>query len=156
MSAGPALTFRAVLLRKDPRLPVYIVVPHAVVAPWQLQATNVVEGSVNGCAMGRRTIKRWDASPGSPWFVEFTAPFCQAAGIAVGDGLDVSLVLAATDMPDELRAQLTGHAVAMAAWDRLSESKRRTAMEFVRSGKTANTRERRAASMAERLSGTTG
>lgn len=141
----PPLRFSAPLQRKDPRLPVYVVVPHASVAHWQLGGTTVVEGTVNGRATGRRTIKRWDASPQSDWFVEFTAPFCQRAGIAVGDSLEIQFVVAQAGPPAELAAALGQAPAAQAAWRGLSEARRRAIGEHVRAGKSAATRERRAA-----------
>lgn len=51
MTLPSSLFFQAPLQRKDPRLPVYVVVPHAKVAPWGLAGTTVVEGAVNGEAL---------------------------------------------------------------------------------------------------------
>ncbi len=152
-TAPDTLHFTATLARKDPRLPVYVVVPHTVVAPWGLQATTLVEGTANGHALGRRTLKRWDASPRSPWFLEFTTPWCKAAGVAVGDALQVELARASTAVPAELQALLAQAPGLEAAWQRLSDAVRRAAMEHIRAGKGASTRERRAALLAQRLRG---
>ena len=62
--------FTAVLQRKDPNLPVYVVVPNALVANWGLDATKVVEGTVNCHPTGRRSMKRWNNARDSDWFVE--------------------------------------------------------------------------------------
>ena len=51
-------------------------------------------------------MKRWDSSHASDWFVEFTAPFCKAAGIWVGDELALSLWPANVETPAELDALL--------------------------------------------------
>ena len=53
------LRFRTELQRKDPDLPVFVRVPGAIVAPWQLTEWKTVEGSLNGHDFGRRTIKDW-------------------------------------------------------------------------------------------------
>lgn len=151
MNQPHAITFTATLQRKAPRLPVYVVVPHDTIAPWQLEATTVVEGTANGVTMGRRTIKRWDASAKAAWFIEFTAPFCQRAGISVGDRVTVVIVRAAADVPVELGAALAQAPAARAAWDELSGAKQRAVMEHVRAGQSAATRERRAALAAQRL-----
>lgn len=145
------IAFRAVLRRKDPRLPVYVVVPNALIASWRLHGTSIVEGLVNGHATGRRTIKRWDSSSEANWFVEFTAPFCKSAGISVGDELAVSLSLASEDVPPELDHLLDQRQELRTAWDLLSEAKKRAAMEHIRSAKSHSTRQRRAALVAENL-----
>ncbi|MES2610126.1 MAG: YdeI/OmpD-associated family protein [Pseudomonadota bacterium] len=150
-TAPETLRFSTNLARKHPRLPVYVVLPHAVVAPWGLQATTLVEGTANGHTLGRRTLKRWDASPKSPWFLEFTAPWCKAAGVVVGDALQVELTRASTGVPAELQAVLMQSPERAAAWQELSDAVQRVAMEHVRAGKGASTRERRAALLAQRL-----
>lgn len=145
------MKFTAVLQRKDPRLPVYVVVPYEAIAPWNLHGTTVVEGSVNGYEIGRRTIKRWDSVAQSNWFIELTAQFCSLAGLSVGDKLNVSLARAATEVPAELEAALEQNSKARAVWDRLSEAKKRAIAEHVRSGKAPATRERRAIVAIQRL-----
>ena len=149
----PPLTvvFTAELQRKDPRLPVYVVVSFAHVASWKLDATTMVEGSINGHVFGRRSMKRMHASDQSDWFFECTAPFCKAAGIEVGDKLTVSLLLASNELPAELEAALKLSPGLRAAWNSLSEYSRRTSAEHIRSAKTEATRERRAQALVGKL-----
>lgn len=151
MQQSPRITFSATLERKDPRLPVYVVVPYAVIEPWLLQGTTVVEGEMNGLSVGRRTIKRWDSSDEANWFVELTAPFCKAAGIKVGDQLTVSLVIAAASTPRELEVLLQQDPQCRVAWGKLSEAARRTIMEHIRAGKSETIRVRRAESAVQDL-----
>ena len=153
MTMRPPITLQAVLQRKDPRLPVYIVVPHAAVAPWGLAGTTVVEGAINGHACGRRSLKRWSNEEASNWFLELTAPFCKLAGLQVGDPLDVSLRLASPALPSELEALLRDDPALRAAWDRLSESARRMAQEHILGAKSEATRTRRALAVVEGLRG---
>lgn len=150
MATPRQLQFVAVLQRKDPRLPVFVVVPHAQVEPWSLAATTVVEVTVNGHEAGRRTLKRWDSSPRADWFVEFTAPFCRTAGIDPGDKLWIDMQLARTDVPPELEVLLADNQ-ALSAWSDLSTAGRRSIMEHVQAAKSPATRERRAAQAIERL-----
>jgi hypothetical protein len=49
-----------------PELPRFAVVPAAAIAKWKLSGTTVVEGTINGAPMGRRTIKPWDERR---WFI---------------------------------------------------------------------------------------
>jgi hypothetical protein len=147
----PHTSFNAILERKHPKLPVYIVVPPAHAHALGLAATAVVEGTVNGHATGRRSIKRWDQSPESAWFVEFTAPFCGAAGVAVGDRLAVSLWLANPALPLELENALAQSATLRQAWDGLSDYARRSSAEHIHAAKSAQARSRRAAATVAKL-----
>ncbi len=147
--APQAVTLQATLQRKDPRLPVYLVVPHLDVAPWQLAGTTVVEGAVSGHAFGRRTLKRWSPADASDWFLELTAPFCRQANIQVGDPLTVVLARAGNALPAELAALLDHDAALRAAWQQLSDYARRTHQEHVLGAKSAATRARRAAAVVD-------
>ena len=145
------VTFVADLERKHLKLPVYLVVPSAKAQALKLRSTEIVEGTVNGNFIGRRSIKRWDASDGSPWFVEFTATFCKKAGIAVGDKLHVTLWLASTALPDELEHALQSSPAFQAGWNALTEYARRTSTEHVHAGKSSATRSRRVAAIIASL-----
>lgn len=151
MKPGLPVVFTAALQRKDPKLPVYVLVPCAAVAHWQLEATTMVEGTINGQAFGRRSMKKMNATPHSDWFVEFTAPICKVLGVQVGDDLQVSLHLAASETPKELEDQLSVSPDIRALWSSLSEYTRRTGAEHVRAGKTEATRLRRAQAIAAKL-----
>ncbi len=145
------VTFVAELERKHPKLPVYFVVPNAEAQALGLCATEIVEGTVNGNLIGRRSIKKWGAEERSPWFVEFTSPFCQKAGIEVGDKLNVSLWLASTALPSELENALQASPVLRAKWNALTDYSRRTSTEHVYAGKSPTTRARRVAAIIANL-----
>ena len=148
---SPRVTFVAELERKHPKLPVYFVVPNAKAQALRLCATEIVEGTVNGNLIGRRSIKKWDAEERSPWFVEFTSPFCQKAGIKVGDKLNVSLWLASTALPVELEHALQASPVLQAKWNGLTDYSRRTSTEHVHAAKSPTTRARRVAAIIANL-----
>jgi hypothetical protein len=141
----------AELQRKHPKLPVYVTVSFDDALPLALQGTTVVEGSANGHPFGRRSIKRWDNSARSAWFIEFTAPFCAAAGIAVGDRLTLEVWCASTALPVELAQALEREPGLRAAWDRLPAAVRRAGAEHVHAAVSAATRVRRARRIVERL-----
>jgi len=145
------VTFVADLERKHLKLPVYLVVPSAKAQALKLRSTEIVEGTVNGNLMGRRSIKRWDAADGSPWFVEFTSTFCKKAGITVGDKLNVTLWLASTALPIELEHALQSSPIIQARWNALTEYARRTSTEHVHAGKSPTTRSRRVAAIIANL-----
>src|SRR5690606_12925899 len=98
--------FRTELQRKHADLPVFIRIPGAVVAPWRLTGWKTVEGSLNGHAFGRRTIKDW-GKDGADWFVELLKPYLEGASLKPGDPVEVELRLADMTMPPEMAARMT-------------------------------------------------
>lgn len=138
------------LQRKHPSLPVFVVVPGKLVQPWALVGTTMIEGTANGKAFGRRTIKAWGKGI-DDWFVEFTAPFCKNAGLNVGDSIALELRLADTSTPEELATLLAQSKSLTAAWQALTERERRETSEFIRAGKAPATRAKRAVTIAEKL-----
>lgn len=138
------------LQRKDPRLPVYAVIPGRYVRPWGLTGTTVVEGTANDVPFGRRTIKAWGKGT-DDWFVEFTAAFCRAAGLRVGDVVSLGIRLADASAPQELKDRFSANGHLEVAWLALSERERREAGEYIRAAKMQPTRDRRADLVAERL-----
>lgn len=152
MSTHPEVKLSTQLQRKDPRLPVYVVVPGRYVQPWNLSGTTVIEGTANGFPFGRRTIKAWGKGT-DDWFVEFTSPFCKTASLSVGDPVSLNIQLADTSTPQELKSLFLVSNDLEVAWLALSERERRDAGEYIRAAKTQATRERRAATVAERLRG---
>lgn len=152
MSEKPEVQLSTRLQRKDPGLPVYVVIPSRHVQPWGLTGTTVIEGTANGFPFGRRTIKAWGKGS-DDWFVELTAPFCKTAHLNVGDRVVLELQLADASTPSELESILSKSKRLEAAWLALTDRERRDAGEYIRAAKARATRERRAASIAERLRG---
>jgi hypothetical protein len=147
----PRVTFVAKLERKHPKLPVYVVVPVERARALKLQATAVVEGTANGHLFGRRTIKPWDSSEHSHWFVEFTTPFCTQASLKVGNNLELVLWLADPALPVELETALNQSQALREAWNNLSDYTRRSSAEHVHAGKSLATRSRRSAAIIATL-----
>jgi ribosomal protein L39E len=147
---GTRVRLSARLQRKDPRLPVYVVIAGRHVKPWGLAGTTVVEGTANGFPIGRRTIKAWGKET-DDWFMEFTTPFCRTARLNVGDSVVLDLQVADTAVPKELESFLAESKNLAGAWQGLSERWRRDAGEYIRAAKAQATRERRAAKIAGML-----
>jgi hypothetical protein len=126
--------------RKLASLPGFVVVPAPAIAAWGLTATTVVEGTLAGVPLGRRTIKRWDDDR---WFVELTAPILAAAGLAVGDRARLEIAPASDELPEELAALLADPA-ARARWEAYTPSQQRMVREDVRAAKSPDTRRKRA------------
>ena len=136
-----SLSLTVVIERKHPRLPRFIVLPSAVVRPWGLKMTTVVEGTLNGASIGRRTIKRWDDDR---WFIEIPEPLCQRAKVETGATAALEIRPASNELPKELAQLVSQDARARAAWNRLSPSRQRMLREYVAAAKTPETRLRRA------------
>jgi hypothetical protein len=129
------LRFRTELQRKHPDLPVFVRIPGAVVAPWQLTEWRTVQGSLDGRHFGRRTIKDW--GKGSPdWFVEFLKPFLEASGLRPGDEVEVELRLADMAMPEEMAERMTSDPDFAQAYEALIPNHKRKAIEYFLEART--------------------
>jgi hypothetical protein len=132
----------AIIARKDPRLPRFVVVPSDAVKSWKLTETTTVTGSINGHDMGRRSIKKWDEER---WFIELPQPLCQEAGVDTGDRVELTIQIASDELPDELATLIAADPRAKSAWERLTPGSRRMLREHVADAKQSTTRARRAA-----------
>ncbi len=135
--------FDAVVKRKNASLPRFVVVPPEFVAPWRLQGTTVVEVTLGGAILGRRSLKHWGKGRDC-WFFDLTEAQCRRAGVETGDDAPVELRQASTDLPRELRSLLESNASAKVVWDSLTRARQRMLAEHVRGAKQAETRRRRA------------
>ncbi len=115
--------------------------PASAVAAWNLEGTTVVEGTLDGVDLGRRSLKRWDADR---WFVDLPGTWCRNAGVSTGDGVELTLRIASSELPQELARLIAESATAQAAWRRLTASQQRMLREHVLAAKRPKTRERRA------------
>lgn len=127
--------------RKDRRLPRFMVVPAQLLDGWKLADTTIVEATVNGVGVGRRSMKKWNDDW---WFVELSQPLCDRAGVDTGDRVNLSLRLASADLPEELATLLATSRPAQAAWTKLTPAQQRMLREEVLAAKAADTRRRRA------------
>lgn len=129
--------------RKDPSLPRFVVVPDDAVADWRLEGTTMVDVTIDGTDVGRRSLKRWRERGG--WFFDLTQDQAEGADVDVGKRITVELRRASTALPDELRDLLDEDPEACRRWESLTDSRRRMLAEHVRSAKRPETRARRAA-----------
>ena len=150
MGANRQVTVSTVLERKNPGLPVFVVIPGRFIASWKLAGTTVIEGTANGRAFGRRNIKAWGKGSDN-WFLEFTAPFCRAAGLDVGDSISLQLRVADMSLPPELETLLLTSKALTQSWAKLTDAQRRDASEHVRATKSLAARKRRAEAVVGKL-----
>lgn len=127
--------------RKQPDLPRFAVIPSSLLMPWKLAETTVVEMLIDGIAVDRRSIHRWDDER---WFVSITERDCRAVGIDTGSRIELRLAIASTDLPDELAALLRDDPAAERTWAALSPGGQRMLREEIASAKQSVTRTRRA------------
>lgn len=130
----------AILERKHPGLPRFVVVPGAAVAAWRLDHTTVIEGTLNDVEMGRRSLKRWDDN----WFIDVPEPLCRRASVDTGSRVHLTLRIAPDRLPEELTRLIAKDRTARIAWERLTPSQKRMLREHIAAAKQRRTRERRA------------
>jgi hypothetical protein len=129
------IRFRTELQRKDPSLPVFIRIQGELVAPWKLTEWRTVEGSLDGHAFGRRTIKDWGKGS-SDWFVEFLKPYLEAANLQPGDRVDVELRLADMAMPPEMAERMRDDPEFARAYEALIPNHKRNVVELYLQART--------------------
>ena len=133
----------AVVERKSASLPRFVVVLTEVLAPWRLRGTTVVDVTLDGTVVGRRSLKRW-GNERDCWFFDLTETQCRQASVETGEGVSVELRLASTDLPTELVSLLESATTAKRVWNSLTPARRRMLAEHVRRAKRPETRTRRA------------
>lgn len=136
-----ALRISVLIERHHPRTPRYVVVPSAAVAAWAIAETTVVEGKINGCSLGRRSLKRWGEDR---WFLDLPERLCRRANFDVGDRVSLEIQIVATALPVELANLLSKSPAARRRWGKLSSSRQRMIREHILSARMPETRERRA------------
>jgi hypothetical protein len=118
-------------------------IPSEKVAPWKLHVTTVVEGTINGVEMGRRSMKRWDER--DCWWIDLPDALCKKVGITEGDKIDLVLRVASEDLPDELAELINRSKLAKARWDQMMVAQQRMLREEIYGVKSSDARSRRAA-----------
>lgn len=135
MTSGCGASFEAALHRHHPELPVYILVPGEIVARFERTATFVVQASVAGRRIGRRTVKPWGDGR---WFMELTKAQTKRLGIAPGSSVAIGVAPAA-EVPEDLTTRLDAAGLTP-RWHELSDAQRRALSETVFEAKKPATR----------------
>jgi hypothetical protein len=141
-SPSAPLRLTVIVECKHPRMPRFVVVPSKALASWWIKGTTVVECTLNGVEIGRRTLKRWDDHR---WFIDLPESLCRRVRIDTGDSVTLTLRIASTLLPEELARLIANDPVAKGAWEKLTPSQQRMLREHVAAAKQSATRERRAA-----------
>lgn len=135
------ITLTASIQQKHDELPACVEIPASAIAVWALDETTTVLAAIEQSRPTRRSLKRWDDDR---WFIDLPRRLLSAARVAVGDDIRVSLTLAPTDLPEELRETLATDPKAAARWERMTASQRRSVREHVLAAVKTETRRRRA------------
>ena len=130
------------VIRHNPQFSRLVTIPLDKVAPWKLNETKVVEGSINGVEFGRRSLKRWDDR--NCWWIDLPEPLCKKAGLETGDKVTLVIRLASEDLPNELTELLKRNSIAKASWEKLTKARQRILREEIFAAKSTATRTRRA------------
>ena len=125
-------------------------VPSEIIEALGSSKKPAVSVTINGYTY-RSTVAVYDGEFKLP----VSAEVRQAAGIAAGDEIEVSLALdtepRTVTVPPDLAAALDGDAAARAAFDGLSYSNKRAIVMSIEGAKTDETRQRRLAKAIENL-----
>ncbi|MFU8945633.1 YdeI/OmpD-associated family protein [Mycetocola zhadangensis] len=127
----------------------------------------VPEDVVTGLGAGKRppvtvtvngyTYRSTIASMGGRYLIPFSSDKRAATGIAGGDPIDVEVTLdtepRTIELPEDFSAALSAQPSALAAFGKLAPSARKAHVTNIDSAKTDATRQRRIASIVEKLAG---
>ncbi len=126
--------------RKHAEMPAFVVIPATKVARWKLTATTTVEGTLDGAALGRRSLKRWDDER---WFIELRRDLLDAVGKSPGDRATLVITRASATLPAELQGLIDADPAARRCWECRTEAQKRMLREEVLAAKSPVARERR-------------
>jgi len=130
------------VIRHHPQFSRLVTIPLDVVAPWKLESTTVIEGTINGVDLGRRSLKRWDDR--NCWWVDLPEPLCRKANLETGTTVELIIRLASEDLPEELKNLLAQNRQAKERWAKLTKGQQRMLREEIWSARTTMTRTKRA------------
>jgi hypothetical protein len=142
MPKAKQIEVTSTVIRHNPQFARLVTIPLDIIAPWKLQETTVVVGTINGIDFGRRTLKRWDER--QCWWIDLPDPLCKKVKIDVGDKVELNLTLASEELPEELKALLSKNPAAKARWEKLTSAQQRMLREEIFAAKSSATRTRRA------------
>jgi hypothetical protein len=129
-------------IRHNPQFSRLVTIPLDKLAPWKLNETTVVEGSINGVELGRRSLKRWDDRNG--WWIDLPEPLCKKAGLETGDKVTLAIRLASEELPIELTELLKRNSLRKRVGKNLTKAQQRMLREEIFAAKSSATRTRRA------------
>ena len=132
----------ATVIRHHPQFSRLVTIPLDLVAPFKLEHTTVIEGTINGLDLGRRSLKRWDDR--NCWWIDLPEPLCRKASLETGSTVHLVIRPASEELPTELLNLLKRNAGANQQWKKLTKAQQRMLREDILLAKTSTTRTKRA------------
>lgn len=154
MNAPAAVRFEAVL--RTPQQPkgatwAFLVLPRAASAKLPTRSQVTVEGAL-ATAPFQATLE--PDGQGSHW-LKIDKTLLDAAGVQAGETVALEIAPVAREpepkLPPDLRAALSAHPAAKSTWDDITPIARRDWIQWVTSGKKAETRMKRIATACDKL-----
>lgn len=142
MQKPKQIEITSTVIRHHPQFSRLVTIPLDVIDSWRLSGTTVIEGTINGTELGRRSMKRWDDR--DCWWIDLPEALCKKAKLETGDKVDLKIRLASEELPDELKQLLKDEPRAKANWDKLTEAQQRMLREGIFAAKSPEARKRRA------------
>jgi Bacteriocin-protection, YdeI or OmpD-Associated/Domain of unknown function (DUF1905) len=136
------ISVTSTVIRHNPQISRLVTIPLEVLRRWKLTGTTVVEGTINGTELGRRSLKRWDDR--ACWWIDLPESLCKRAAVETGDKVSLKIRLASEELPEELKELLTDDPKAKANWNKLTVAQQRMLREEIFAAKHSETRTRRA------------
>jgi Bacteriocin-protection, YdeI or OmpD-Associated/Domain of unknown function (DUF1905) len=136
------ISVTSTVIRHHPQFSRLVTIPLEAVRHWKLTGTTVVEGTINGTELGRRSLKHWEDR--NCWWIDLPEPLCKRAALETGDRVSLRIGLASEELPDELKQLLKDDPKAKANWDKLTVAQQRMLREEIFAAKNGETRARRA------------
>jgi hypothetical protein len=130
------------VIRHTPQLSRLVTIPVETILPWKIEQATVIEGTINGVDLGRRSLKRWEDR--QCWWIDLPEPLCKKAKLEIGDQVQLVIHLASDKLPEELAALLKTNPQAKRRWEKLTQAQQRMLREEIFAAKTSQTRLRRA------------
>src|SRR6185295_15922137 len=142
MSKPKQISLTSKVIRHHPQLSRLVTIPSEKILPWKLEQTTVVEGTINGVELGRRSLKRWDDR--NCWWIDLPETLCKKARLETGTTVLLNIRPASEELPQELQQLLKDNAQAKQRWESLTRAQQRMLREEIFAAKTASTRIKRA------------
>jgi hypothetical protein len=143
MKTPRTLEVNTIVEPKHEGLPRFVCMGFDSIAPWKLDRTTTVEGTLNGVDLGRRSLKRWDDRV--CWWMDLPDSLCRKAGVGTGDQVKLRLRIASEELPEELARLISTNSMAKKSWQQLTTAQQRMLREEILAAKQPATRQQRAA-----------
>jgi hypothetical protein len=142
MAKPKEIELTSVVTRHTPQFSRLVTIPMDTILAWKIEHTTIIEGTINGVDLGRRSLKRWEDR--HCWWIDLPEPLCKKANLEIGVQVHLIIRLASDELPEDLAALLKTNPIAKRRWEKLTQAQQRMLREEIFAAKTSQTRLRRA------------